>query len=177
MNGEQRLLHGVLAVGGSLLVHALVYAAFTAGGGVSGHGNTDGILAIAFSGVLAIAALAVGRAALRRGGCGRVRLVPLMLSQVGLFAGQELFEGLGSGAGLLSTVGAPTFVVGLALQPLVAWMLTALVRGAQRFGDSLAIVGATPRGMGGGLVWSPAVVPTFVSPDVSPRRRTRAPPG
>lgn len=177
MTAEQRLIHGVLAVGGSLSVHALVYAVFVTGNGVSGHRSTDGLSAIAISGILGTVALAIGRSALRRGAVDVVLFTRLMPAQLGLFAGQELLEGLGAGASLGSLVAAPTFITGLALQPLVAGLLVALARGARRVGAQLEAQLPTPAPAGAAMPWQPIPVLAVAAAHRHDQVRTRAPPG
>lgn len=176
MGTESRLANGVLATTGATICHAIAYGLLSVGVGFTGHAATDAIFTLLLSLVFAVFGMVVVRAAVSRGSLVTIGVVQLALLQAAMFVAQELVEGIGSGAGLAATLTALPVLVGVALQPIVAFVLLFLVRRAERLGEGLATRVAAVPPTGAGWLWNP--VPSLVPCRIDARHLlgSRAPP-
>jgi hypothetical protein len=164
MVADRRLAHGVLAIAGSMLSHAVAYGLLSTGVGLTGHGATDTVFATVMSLLFALVGVAIVRAAAGNGSVVTITVGRLALLQAGLFTAQEVFEGIGSGASLAHAMTATPVLVGLLVQPLVALVLLTLVRRAERVGAGIVARTASNPPSGPAQLWHaiPFLVPMRV---------------
>ncbi len=176
MTADRRLAHGVLAITGSMLSHALAYGLLSTGVGFTGHAATDTVFAMILSLSFAVVGVVVIRAAVGNGSIVTLTVGRLALLQAGLFLAQELFEGVGSGASVAHAFTTAPVLVGLVAQPLVALALLTIVRHAERLGAGIATRPGPDRAEGPVRLWRmiPSAVPCRV--DRGRRFGSRAPP-
>ncbi len=176
MIADRRLAHGVLAITGSMLSHAVAYGLLATGVGFTGHGATDTVFATVMSLLFALVGVAIVRAAVGSGSVVTITVGPLAILQAGLFIAQEVFEGIGSGESLTHALTATPVLVGILVQPLVALALLVLVRHAERLGAGIAARTAPKPATGHAELWRPISSPVPLRVDNGRRFGSRAPP-
>ena len=180
----RRLILALAAVAGVVAAHGLEYSAAhldPAGRGhhlhATGHGYWPGAVRLAVAAAVLAMGIAAGyglrRASDRRDTGGEtavgargplLRLRPLMVAQLGLFASMEVAERVVAGAGLSDLIRTPWFAVGLGLQALVAaaavLVLRLIAAGAERVATAVRRRRrrVTAAGWPAGVSWMPAAV-------------------
>lgn len=187
MRPHSRLLTAVGGLGmcalAALITHQLAYLAVTAAGLLAAADMTDhGHLSAQWAVVTPAAVLGASGFVLRQvqrlGIRNPLRVLPTAAITSGLFVAQEVTEGFFAGRHVADVVTSPAIITGIALTPLIAWVLAKVLNGVtelvRRFVASPTLVSRRPQSFArrGSLIAIPVRVDSSSSPRGPPGRRS-----